>query len=67
LLRKINTLFPGSCQQGRRKREYKIKPVTLKEVMYSKGERTIVAEVAGEQKVPTRDLNAPANSDNPIP
>ena len=33
LLRKTNTLFPDSCRQGRRKREYRIKPVTLKEVL----------------------------------
>ena len=36
LLRKTNTLFPDSCKQGRRKRQYNAKPVTLKEVMNEK-------------------------------
>jgi hypothetical protein len=33
LLKITNTAYKGYCKQGRRKREYKTKPVALKEVL----------------------------------
>lgn len=66
LLRKTNTIFPDSCQQGRRKREYRAKPVTLDKILYKAGDKTTVAYDAGEQKVPTREKDAQPGTDTTV-
>ena len=79
-LRLLNKVY-DSCKQGRAKRKYKVKPVTLKQkidssptyeytvngVKYFGGAATQMAEKNDNLKVPVREKDAPSNSSSHLP